>query len=138
MSANLYDELQKNGQLEYGASFEKELVHRVLGLKMPEYGTIDQFQEVILAELAAIDYVRSVLLKLGKYIVGSKSGYRVLLPSENQKQAEAFMRQADKKLNRARLLTQNTPKTAAHMPASLESRILLKQQRARHLPGAAA
>jgi hypothetical protein len=133
----LYDALEDEGLLEYGSIIPSAMVHRVLGLEVPAIGTKAQFDRLSLIELAAMDYVRGILLNSGKYLTGTPSGYRILLPSENAAQVEQYISSADKKLNRALKLCRNTPTTDEGMPDQIEARILMKQSGAprRHLPG---
>ena len=102
-------ELQQRGLLEYGSVIDTDTVHELLGLQVPDTGTRQQFRRIELAELAAIDHVREQLLKAGKYITGTPSGYRVLLPSENAAQIDLYLSAAARKIRRARLLAQTTP-----------------------------
>lgn len=132
---DLYDYLKTEGLLEYGSVITSEIVHSVLGIEVPNVGTKAQFDRIALIELAAIDYVRNMLLNSGKYLTGTPSGYRILLPSENAAQVEQYISSADKKLNRALKLCRNTPRAAGEMPDQIEARILMKQSSApRRLP----
>ena len=132
---DLYDYLKAEGLLEYGSVIPSSLVHDLLGLEVPAIGTKAQFDRLSLIELAAMDYVRNMLLNSGKYLTGTPSGYRILLPSENAAQVEQYISSADKKLNRALKLCRNTPRSADEMPDQIEARILMKQSGApRRLP----
>jgi hypothetical protein len=124
------------GLLEFGSVIPRDVVHQALGIAMPAIGTRAQFEELALMELAAIDYCRSHLLDVGKYLAGTGTGYRVLLPSENQKQIELYMSSADKKLGRALKLSKNSPATAALNHNQVEARIHMKRQHTRHRAGA--
>lgn len=129
---DLFDELTQRGLTEYGSVISSEIIHTALGIKVPEVGTKAVFDRLALTELAAVDYVRNVLLGQGKYITSAPAGYRVLLPSENAKQVELYMASADKKLNRALKLHRNTPKEATAISDQTEVRIALKQQRRKY------
>tara|TARA_R110000868_G_scaffold300530_1_gene560956 strand:- start:252 stop:677 length:426 start_codon:yes stop_codon:yes gene_type:complete len=132
---DLYDALEDDGLLEYGSIIPSEMVHRVLGLEVPAIGTKAQFDRLSLLELAAMDYVRNILLNSGKYLTATPSGYRILLPSENAAQVEQYISSADKKLNRALKLCRTTPVISDGMPDQIEARILMKQSGApRRLP----
>lgn len=132
---DLYDYLRTEGLLEYGSVISSSLVHDLLRLEVPNVGTKAQFDRIALIELAAMDYVRNILLNSGKYLTGTPSGYRILLPSENAAQVEQYISSADKKLNRALKLCRNTPRSADEMPDQIEARILMKQSGApRRLP----
>lgn len=112
---------------EFGSEFNASFVREVLGIKTPLLGTKRQFDEIAIAELAAIDHVRATLLNEGKYLGMRDGNYRVLLPSENAKQVDAYMESANKKLHRALKLARNTPKDVAEMPSTVETRILMKR-----------
>jgi hypothetical protein len=127
----LFQELQVRGQTEYGSIIDGAMVRHFLGIEYPELGTKALFDKLALAELAAIDYVRTLLLNEGKYITSTPSGYRILLPSENAKQVDAYIVSADRKLNRALKLNRNTPKEAASTADQTEARIMMKRQNRR-------
>lgn len=107
--ADFFAELDARGLTYYGAVIETSVVHSLLGIEMPAIAPKSEYDRLGLQELQAMDYVRGELLKVGRYIAGTPSGYRVLLPSENQKQVEQYIGSASKKLNRAQLLSRNTP-----------------------------
>ena len=109
MSKELLHTLKERGLLEYGSVIPSELVRECIGIEYPEYGTKQEFDEVALRELSAIDYVRNALLSEGKYLASTNGNYRVLLPSENKQQIDAYVSQADRKLRRALKLSRNTP-----------------------------
>lgn len=123
----LFHALQEAKLLEFGSVIPTELVHQILGIDMPAFGSKSDFDKIALIELSAIDYVRNLLLGQGKYLTGTPSGYRVLLPSENAAQVENYIASADKKLSRALKLSRNTPALAAQMPDQTEARILMKR-----------
>lgn len=110
MSKELYQAIIDNGMAEYGTHIPAEFVRNTIGLKMPDVATKQEFDKIALLELAAIDYVRNIMLNQGKYIKGENGGYRILLPSENAQQVENYMSSADQKLRRAIKLAKNTPK----------------------------
>jgi hypothetical protein len=117
------------GLTEYGSVIPKDLVYELLGIEVPQTGTQRQFNEIALTELAAVDYVRNFLLSEGKYLAGTTTGYRVLLPSENAVQVESYISQADKKLSRALKLSRNTPKPADNVrDDQQEARVLMRQE----------
>lgn len=127
MSKDLYAELEARGLLEYGSVIHGDLVRDILGLEMPQYGTKKQFDEVTLQELGAIDYVRNILLGKGRYLAGSNGDYRVLLPSENKRQVDLYMGQADNKLRRALKLSKNMP-AATKRHDNTSARIMMKRE----------
>lgn len=103
----------KNGHADYGAIVKRSDVLDFLGITVPEMGTKKEFDAIALAEVDAMQSVRDTLLREGKYIKQDGEFYRVLLPSQNKEQVEAFMRAADRKLKRAVMLSKTTP--AEHM-----------------------
>lgn len=109
MSKELLAALRQRGLLEFGSAITGEEVRAILGIVIPAIGTKSDFDELALAELSAVDYVRNCLLEEGKYLKGVNGNYRVLLPSENARQVEAYMDSANRKLRRARKLNSNTP-----------------------------
>lgn len=124
---DFYSALKDMGMLEYGAGIPKPTVHELLGIEMPATAPKSVYDNLTLFELAAIDYVRNILLGEGKYLTGTSTGYRVLLPSENALQVDNYMEQADRKLSRALKLSRNTPQEAKRMPDQTEARILMKR-----------
>lgn len=129
---NLYDFLNGCNLLEYGSVFPKKMVWDALKLEVPEVATMREFNQITLAELAAIDFIRNALLEQGKYIGADGDNYRVLLPSENAQQCERYMEAADRKLTRALKLSRNTPKEASSDKAcQIEARILMRQEGAK-------
>jgi len=135
---DLFQALKDQGLLEYGSVIETSFIHEVLGIEVPTMAPKATYDQLALQELAAIDYVRNILIGQGKYLTSTPAGYRILLPSENAAQVELYIHSADKKLNRALKLSRNTPQQAAnHNPDQTEARILMKQQgfgRSRRLP----
>lgn len=135
MSKELLAELGRRGLLEYGSHIPGDLVREILCIEYPEYGTKQDFDEVALTELSAIDYVRNALLNDGKYLGTDRGDYRVLLPSENKRQIDAYVAQADRKLRRAIRLSRNTPAFAdAINDHQNNARIVMKREslRSRH------
>lgn len=135
MSKDLYQSLKHAGLLDYGSHIPGDVVREVLGLEMPEIGTKAQFDAVALKELQAVDYVRNILLSEGKYIAGAPGGYRVLLPSENKAQVDAYMTQADRKLRRAQKLSRSMPTQNIGMADQTSTRIMLKRDSIRGFGG---
>jgi hypothetical protein len=119
------------GLTEFGSVINGELVHHILGIEMPMTAPKSVYDQLALIELTCIDYCRNVLLGEGKYLSGTPSGYRILLPSENKKQIEGYVGSADRKLNRALKLSRNSPvDTDTH--DQIEARIMLKQSERRY------
>lgn len=127
--------LSDAGLLEFGSVIKREVVHQALGITVPTMGTRAQFDAISLLELDAIDYCRNHLLDGGKYLAGTDAGYRILLPSENQRQVELYMASADKKLSRALKLSKNSPALADIKHDQVEARIHMKRQHTRHRAG---
>ena len=134
---SLFDALQERGLLAYGAEIMREDVHAILGIKVPALGTKAEFDSISLQELGAIDHVRNVLLGQGKYLTGTRAGYRVLLPSENAMQVELYISSADKKLARALKLSRNSPVSSEGVIDQTEARIHMKRHgmNSRRAPG---
>ena len=124
----LYRVLQEAGLLEYGSRIEGELIREQLGIQMPRTGTKEQFDQIALRELTAVDFIRTLLLREGKYLAGDKGGYKILLPSENRAQVDAYMSQADRKLRRAQTLLRNTPSRTHKQVDQTEARIMMKRE----------
>ena len=136
MSKELLTTLRDRGLLEYGSVIKGEEVRDILGIEYPEVGTKKDFDEVALAELGAVDYVRNILLGEGKFIASHQGDYRILLPSENKRQVDAYMQQADRKLRRAHKLSRNTPNVESYKPnANADVRIAMKIGNARNRAG---
>jgi hypothetical protein len=125
---DLLQRLQHRGLTEYGSTFHGDDVRQWIGLQLPETGTKREFDSIALKELAAVDYCRNFLLGEGKYLAQEGSGYRILLPSENKDQVEAYMQHADNKLKRALKLLRNMPTTDVSAPPdNTEARIMMKR-----------
>lgn len=136
MSKELLTALRERGLLEYGSVIKGEDVRDILGIEYPEVGTKKDFDEVALAELGAVDYVRNILLGEGKFLASHQGDYRILLPSENKRQVDAYMSQADRKLRRAHKLSRNTPSAESYKPhANSDVRIAMKIGNARNRAG---
>lgn len=121
--------MRDRGLDEYGSVMLGDQVRAVIGVEYPETGTRSQFDSLSLAELAAVDYVRNILLGEGKYLGQQNGDYRILLPSENARQVLQYMSQADKKLKRALKLSRNSPVTddQDHRD-NTNARILMKRE----------
>jgi len=130
---DFYANLNEMNLLDYGAIIPTSTVHELLSIEMPASAPKRVYDQLALFELAAIDYVRNILLSQGKYLTGTSTGYRVLLPSENAEQVELYMEAADRKLSRALKLSRNTPQEAKRMPDQTEARILMKRSGIRRM-----
>lgn len=126
--------LDDRGLLDYGSVIDRQLVHDTLEIKFPEVATKSVFDRLAMLELAAIDYVRNVLLGQGKYLAGTQTGYRILLPSENKGQIELYMSSADRKLARAYKLSRNTVGEVPQVSDQTEARIMMKRSGMRKKP----
>lgn len=124
---SLLERLRAAGLDEYGSYIPAEFVQAAMRIQVPEVATRETFNRIGLIEMAAVDYCRAALLNEGKYLSGCKGGYRVLLPSENKSQVDAYISSADNKLCRALKLSKNTPKEVGIAHDQTEARILLKQ-----------
>lgn len=126
----LLQTLRNNGLTEFGADIPTEIVHKELEIEMPSYAAKAVYDRLAMLELAAIDYCRNVLLGEGKYLAGTRTGYRILLPSENKGQVDSYMSSADKKLARALKLSRNSIADAV-VHDQTEARIMLKRTESR-------
>ncbi len=126
MSADLLHALREAGLTEFGSVIEGDFVRSALNLTMPDVGTREDFNRVALAELAAIGYVRHHLLNEGKYITADRGNYRILLPSENAQQAEAYLDAANRKRRSGLRLLRSTPPGMAEFPSQLEARLAMQ------------
>lgn len=124
--------LTDQGLTDYGSVILADDVRQVLGLVIPKMGTQRQFRDLALAELTAVDYCRNLLLGKGKYLTMRDGDYRILLPSENARQVEAYMAQADKKLKRALKLTKSSQQVANQAPDNTNVRIMMKRESIRN------
>ena len=125
--------LRNEGLTQYGAVFTGEQVRRWLGIEMPEVARKSAFDSIALRELSAIDYCRDQLLGEGKYLKGEGAGYRILLPSENMGQVEAYEKSAKNKTNRALKLVRSMPPsdTDPVSPDTVRARLLFRQDQAK-------
>lgn len=124
---DVFDALNTEGLFDYGAVIDRTAVHELLGINAPEVATKAVFDRIAMVELQAMDYCRNILLGHGKYLAGTPSGYRVLLPSENKTQVDAYMESADRKLERALKLSRNSP-SASNLPDQTEARIMMRRK----------
>lgn len=124
---DLFASLEADGLISYGSIFPASLVRERMGIECPEVGTRQQFNDAALAELAAVDYVRNVLLGRGMYITSNGENYRILLPSENKAQVERYISSADQKLRRAQKLSRNTPGARKEVD-NTDARIYMKRE----------
>ena len=120
--------LKSMNLLEYGSVIHGSLVRETLGLVYPEVAHKEEFDRLALFELSAIDYVRNHLLNQGKYLAQQKGDYMILLPSQNAKQTENYMRNADNKLRKAIKLSRNTPKGDYPSPDASTVKAMLKRE----------
>ena len=118
--------LRAEGLLDYGAHIPGSLVRETLGISYPETATKAVFDRLALAELGAMDAVKTLLLAEGKMLVAVKGDYRIPLPSENTLYVEGYMRSAEQKLRRARKLLRNSPAEVRGCMSNLEVRLHMK------------
>jgi hypothetical protein len=124
----LFAELEAGNMLDYGNFIPARIVRDCIGLDYPEVATKREFDQLGLREMAAIDYVRNILLGIGKYISAVSGGYRILTISENVEQVEQYMSSADRKLSRGLKLLKNTPRERGSYPDQAEARMELKRE----------
>lgn len=137
---DLYSALDEMGMFEFGSVIDRADIYSLLDMEMPAVASKEVFDRLSMLELSAVDYCRNVLLGHGKYLAGVPSGYRVLLPSENRAQVDAYMYSADRKLLRALKLSRNMPMGGSAAPDQTEARIMMKRKgmRARRLDAGSA
>ena len=129
---DLFDVLNHEGKLEYGTVIKGDYVRKLLGIDAnPETMSHKEYMPFALQELAAMDYVRNILLGQGKYLKAQGGDYRILLPSENARQVDLYMSSADKKLRRALKLSRNMPKERDERPDQSQARAMLKREQIR-------
>lgn len=121
----LLEALTERGLTTYGSDIPTALVHEVLEIEIPTYAAKAVYDRLSMLELSAIDYCRNVLMGQGRYLAGTRTGYRILLPSENRGQIDAYMSSADRKLSRALKLSRNSPADASAHDQT-ETRIHMK------------
>jgi hypothetical protein len=124
----LLEWMRSRGLDEFGSVVLGGTVREVIGVSYPETATKSQFDSLALTELAAVDYVRNILLGEGKYLGQQGGDYRILLSSENARQVHLYMSHADKKLKRALKLSRNTPQTDGAAHDNTAARILMKRE----------
>ena len=121
------------GVLEYGSTMTRESLLAWWSVKPVTDDELEnmrpsvirkRLQEDSLKELAVADFVRSQLMKDGKYFYCENGAYRVALPSENASIAEKYIRQSKRKLSKASRLISTTPKEFMQ-PDMLKSRAAL-------------
>lgn len=105
----LLDWLRATGLDAHGALIPGAQVRAVMDIHLPEVGTYGEFQTAQLQELSAVESAREALRKEGKHLAGVQGDYRILLPSENVRQAKAYNDAARGKMKRAQTLLANTP-----------------------------
>jgi hypothetical protein len=135
MSAELLQTLRDAGLTDFGSVIPAATVRQALNLTMPDVGTKADFDRVALAELAAIGYVRHHLLDEGKYITAERDTYRILLPSENAQQVEAYLEASNRKRRKGLRLLRSTPPGTAEFPSQLEARLSMRDSERRRVGG---
>jgi len=116
---DIFKIMQENKLFDYGNIIKQSEIHDIFSIKVPDVGTFKDFQDVQLLELGCIGFIREQLIKEGKYIKKEGTNYRVLLPSENAKQADEMYNQAKRKYTRADKLISCMPKELRENKASV-------------------
>ena len=130
MGKDLFSLLRDEGYFSYGSIIPITLIHRQLGIQVPEMGTKTMFDNLVLVELAAIGYVRDQLLNHGMYLKKAGQDYRILLASQNAEQVRNLMSGADRKLHRALKLSKNSSDRKAEQD-TVEARLHMKRESVR-------
>jgi hypothetical protein len=120
--------LEGESLLDYNVFISAEIVRECLGLEYPEVGTKREFDQLGLAEMAAVDYCRNILLGRGMYLRQVQGGYRILTIGENVKQVDLYMDAAERKIRRGQKLLRNTPREVGAYPDQQEVRAELKRE----------
>jgi hypothetical protein len=123
----LINQLDKAGMLEYGSVIDGDYLRSLAGIQYPQTATLAEFEALKLEELGIVDAIRVQLLRVGKYLKADRKDYRILTPSENASQVEAYMRAADQKLKRAITLNKNSPPVHAEKCNNM-ARAMVKQE----------
>lgn len=123
---SLIEVLRAEGLTDYGSHIPGALVRETLGISYPKTATKAVFDRLELAELSAMDGVKTALLNEGKMLVAVKGDYRIPLPSENALFVEGYMKAAEQKLRRARKLLRNSPAEVRSDMNNLEVRLHMK------------
>lgn len=123
---DIYTWMLEHDFFEYGRVIEAKDFRELFGIEVPEMATYKEFKNVELKELQCVGFVRDKLLRQGKYLAQNGETYRVLLPSENKTQTEAYMNSADRKLKKAIMLSKNTPQSVKNIA---DVRVLAEMKR---------
>ncbi len=124
---DLYAHLVEYDYIQFGTVIPVSVVRGALGLVYPETASKKEFDQLALTELAAVDYVRNILLGQGMYLTQDRGDYRILFASENAHQVSLYMQSAKKKLDRAQKLNNSTPRDA--LPANDQTASRINAQR---------
>ena len=124
---DVFSILKEKGYLEFGSTISGKILRQLCDIKEVKKGTKEEFDRMALAELGYVSYIRNMLLNEGKYFKGERSGYRILLPSENSEQVLSYMNSADNKLKRGLKLNKNTP-TKYKINSNTEVRAMMKRE----------
>lgn len=133
---DLLDFLIQKGLIKYGAVIDGDIIREFLDIHIPDLGSKQEFSDLALQELKAVDYVRNVLLGEGKYLRSDRGSYRILIPSENKIQCDLYISSAAKKLDRSLKLSRNTPpETKVNMNAHTVRAAMARDGVNSHRPG---
>lgn len=135
----VFDHFNNSGQLDYGSVIPSTTLAQVAGISFPTINGASAaaiIRGVNAYELKMLEYsgfIVDKLLDMGKYLKKDGDTYRVLMPSENEGQVNAYISAGTKKLSRAERLHRSTPVNVSQMVSNTSNRIFSKQQRAKKL-----
>lgn len=131
MLRKIVEHMEQMGWTDYGTYINGDDLRRMIGIEYPESGSRRDFEQIELAELSRIEFIRSILLRKGKYLLRTNGDFRIALPSEHSAIIEKYMRAAKSKLNRAIILGRNSPPDANGIDHALIRAEMMKSQRKR-------
>ena len=120
-----YGEIISNDNLLACFGFKPTSIEDLAKLPIKEAIDLSKREDVEAAGLGI--FVCHWLIEQGRYLKKVHSNYRVLLPSENQGQANSYLRSAKKKQQRAQKLLQKTPKSADEERSTAAARALIAE-----------
>jgi hypothetical protein len=132
----IVNSLRQQHLLDYGSVIKRQDLLQLFGIPIYTDDNIvglnleqirSRLKNADLQELAVSDHIRRILLLEGKYFERNGDTYRVAMPSENAAMADNFMKAAQRKIRRARVLLKNTPGDIVET-SNLASRLLMAER----------
>ena len=106
--SDICDKLKKLGYLEYGSRIPLLSIHSFLNIRMPDVGTLREFEEVELKVVNFTGKLRKFLLKSGKTIRQDKTWLVIPYASDNAHSVTSRLKKVEKQLVYSRRLIANT------------------------------